>query len=103
MLNAVDVTPINTWVAAYTCAAATRAAVTLNLTNRSAGAAAVVRVAIGPSASGSITNAHYLEYDQPIPANDVLERSGLVLKPGQALWVWTHQLMISSVVMGIEE
>jgi hypothetical protein len=68
------------------------------LVNR--GASAVkVRVAVGVGASPA--NADYLEYDASVPANGVLERTGLAVSTGEKLWVRSDTAAVSARAHGL--
>ena len=86
-------------VSLYTCPASTYAVVTVSLCNRSA-AAVTVRVSV--SATSTPANSEYLEYDQEILPNGVLERTGIVMDAGRILVVRSSGASVSAVAMGIE-
>lgn len=52
--------------------------------NRNA-TAVKVRVAIGSGASPALED--YVDYDVPVPANGILEDTGLVASSGEKVWV----------------
>lgn len=83
----------------YVVPADTFAVVTVNVCNRGA-SAATVRIAL--SDSGTPTNADYIEYDVQVPANGVLERTGIVAQAAKAIIVRSSAINVSAVVMGIE-
>lgn len=83
----------------YTCPADTYAVVAVNICNRGASTAAL-RLAL--AASDTPTAAEYIEYDADVFANNVLERTGIVLAAGQKLVVYSSAANISAVVVGIE-
>lgn len=83
----------------YTVPTGTTSTFTVSITNR--GSAAVVRLAV--SASGTPTTAEYLEYDVSIPANGVLERSGIVAQAGKNVVVYSNTSDISVSIYGFEE
>ena len=83
----------------YTCPTSTFSIVTLNLTNRNA-SSVTVRVAIASSATPG--NAEWIEYGSTIPANAVLERTGLVLDADKQLVVYASTTGVSAVAYGIE-
>lgn len=97
-LAAVDV-PSTTNTDVYTVPSNRRASFTLSLCNRTS-TARTVRVALR---SGTLTDADYIEFDTTLPANGVLERSGLVLGAGQVCVVRTSATGVSAVVYGVEE
>ena len=72
---------------------------TLNIVNRS-DANRKVRVAL--SADTTITDDEYIEYNVTIPANGVLERTGIVMQAGKLLVVYTNVANVSAVAFGIE-
>ena len=99
ILGSSDV-PATTLTTIYTVPAALVGVVNINLCNRG-GTAIVVRLAV--SATGTPTNAEYIEYDVSIPANGVLERTGIALDTGKNVVVYTDIATLSAVVTGFEE
>ncbi len=85
--------------ALYTVPASTFSVFTLNIVNRNA-TAVTVRVAL--ASTGTPTASEYIEFDTSIPANAVLERSGLVLDAGKIVVVRSSTTSVSAVVYGIE-
>ena len=83
----------------YTCPTSTFSIVTLNLANRNA-SSVTIRVAIASSATPG--NAEWIEYGSTIPANAVLERTGLVLDADKQLVVYASTTGVSAVAYGIE-
>ena len=83
----------------YTCPSSTFAVVNVSICNRS-GTAVTVRLAIASSATPG--NAEYIEYGTTIPANSVLERTGLVLDAGKQLVVYSSATSVNAVAYGIE-
>lgn len=83
----------------YTVPANRRATFTVNFCNRSA-AERTVRLAL---CSGAIQNADYIEFDTALPANGVLERTGLMLTAGQLVRARANSTDVSCVVWGAEE
>ena len=83
----------------YTCPSSTFAVVNVSICNRS-GTAVTVRLAIASTATPG--NAEYIEYGTTIPANSVLERTGLVLDAGKQLVVYSSATSVNAVAYGIE-
>ena len=94
----VDVSSANTWTEVVAASAGTKVA-TLTIANRQA-AATTVRVALR-DAVGNITDADCIEYDVSLPANGVLERTGIVLDSSNGLHVYASAA-VSAVVYGID-
>ncbi len=72
---------------------------TLNIVNRS-DANRKVRVAL--SADTTITDDEYIEYDVSIPANGVLERTGIVCSANNGLYVYSDGASVSAVAYGTD-
>ncbi len=94
----VDVSSANTWTEVVTASAGTKV-VTINVANRQA-AATTVRIALR-DAAGNVTNADCIEYDVSLPANGVLERTGIVLDSSNGLHVYASAA-VSAVAYGID-
>ncbi len=94
----VDVSSASTWTEVVAASAGTKV-VTLNVANRQA-AATTVRVALR-DAAGNVTNADCIEYDVSLPANGVLERTGIVLDSSNGLHVYASA-GVSAVAYGID-
>ena len=94
----VDVSSASTWTEVVTASAGTKV-VTLNVANRQA-AATTVRVALR-DAAGNVTDADCIEYDVSLPANGVLERTGIVLDSSNGLHVYASAA-VSAVAYGID-
>lgn len=90
----------NTDVIVYTVPASKVATVNVGVVNRGTDDA-VVNVAI--AASGATSAAEYVEYGVTIPANGVLERSGLVVGAGENVVVRSSTANCSVRVNGFEE
>ena len=60
-----------------------------------------IRMAI--SATGTPSNAEYIEYDTEVPANSVFERTGLVAQATKNLVVYADSTSLSVSVYGYEE
>lgn len=64
------------------------------------GAASVkVRIAIGTGTSAA--SADFLEYDTVVPANGVLERTGLAITTGEKIWVSSDTATVSARAHGL--
>ena len=72
---------------------------TLNIVNRS-DANRKVRVAL--SADTTITDDEYIEYNVTLPANGVLERTGIVCSANNGLYVYTDAASVSAVAYGMD-
>ena len=89
-----------TYTLVYT--SSTTAAVSINFLNRGS-AVATARIAVGTIADNSnpaVTN--FIEYDVTIPANGVIERTGLVLNTGQKIVAYASTANTTVSVYGIE-
>lgn len=89
-----------TWTAVYTVPASTESTVNVRLTNRTT-AGIKCRVAI--SATTTPTDADYINYDVEIPANGILEATGLVCAASERVTVYAAATGISVRVHGFEE
>tara|TARA_Y100000748_G_C15483004_1_gene483611 strand:- start:1464 stop:1775 length:312 start_codon:yes stop_codon:yes gene_type:complete len=94
----VDVSSASTWTEVVAASAGTKVA-TLNVVNRQT-AATTVRVALR-DASGNVTDADCIEYDVSLPANGVLERTGIVLDSSNGIHVYASAA-VSAVAYGID-
>lgn len=83
----------------YTCPASTFAIANVSICNRNA-TAVTVRLALASSATPG--GSEWLEFGVTIPANSVLERTGLVVDAGKILVVWASTTSVSAVAYGIE-
>lgn len=83
----------------YTCPAGTFAIANVSICNRNA-TAVTVRLALASSATPG--GAEWLEFGVTIPANSVLERTGLVLDAGKVLVVYSSTTSVNAVAYGIE-
>ena len=73
----------------------------ISVTNRSSSATVDVRIAL--SGTGTPTNAEYIEYEATLPANGVLERSGIVMETGKNVVVYCSTADTSVSVYGLEQ
>ena len=83
----------------YTCPASTFAIANVSICNRNA-TAVTVRLALASSATPG--GSEWLEYGVTIPANSVLERTGLVVDASKILVVWASTTSVNAVAYGIE-
>ncbi len=84
----------------YTVPASTLSTVNVRTANRNA-TTAKVRLAIGVGASPATTD--YLSYDQSLPANGIIEDTGIVCSAGEKVWVISDVANVSVRVHGFEE
>ena len=94
----VDVSSASTWTEVVAASAGTKVA-TINIVNRQA-TATTVRIALR-DAAGNVTDADCIEYDVSLPANGVLERTGIVLDSSNGLHVYASAA-VSAVAYGID-
>jgi hypothetical protein len=83
----------------YAVPAGTVATVNVNLCNTGS-TTAKVRLAVR---SGALAAPDYIEYDAEIPANGVLERTGIVLGAGETVVARSSTAGVSARVHGFEE
>ncbi|MDD2267014.1 hypothetical protein [Sulfuricurvum sp.] len=62
-----------------------------------------VKVRMAIASTDVPTNAEYVEYDAPIPANGVLERSGIVCGENEKIVCYASSTGISVRIHGFEE
>jgi hypothetical protein len=83
----------------YTVPASVFAVVNVNICNRNA-TAVTVRIAV--AATSAPTNAEWIEFGAVIPANGVLERTGIVMSTTNQLVVWASAVGVSATIFGVE-
>ena len=86
--------------AVYLCNRSVATTLTLNICNRNNGSA-FVSVAISTSATAP-SNAEWIEYNVELLGKGVLERTGIVVSPGQYLIVRSNIERVSAVCWGVE-
>ena len=84
----------------YTVPVGKIATVNIRTANRAA-TVAKIRVAIGTG--GSPASEDYIEYEQELPANGVIEDTGLVCSAGEKIWAYSNTANVSVRVHGFEE
>ena len=92
----------NANTAVYTPTTSKTGIVSVSICNRTA-SGATIRLAIIAAANSAPTDAEYLEFGSSIPANGVLERSGLALNDSNKLIIWTDSSGVSALVYGLEQ
>lgn len=83
----------------YTVPADTFSVVTISITNRNT-SSRNIRVAL--AATGTPTNAEYIEYDTELLGNGSIERGGVVIDATKNVVVYANSTDVSCVVYGIE-
>lgn len=83
----------------YTVPGGKEAVVTVSLCNRHV---IPVSVRLALSATATPAAGEYLEYDVPIPASGVLERTGIAAEAGMKIVVLADDVGISAVAFGDE-
>ena len=86
--------------AVYTVPSGKVASCNVNVLNRTA-SNVTVRMAI--SATNAPTNSEFLEYEATVPANGVMERTGLVASAGKNLVIYASSTGVSVNLFGFEE
>ena len=84
----------------YTVPANIHTVTNISIVNRGT-TAVTVRIAL--AASGTPTNAEYIEFDTTIPPLGVLERTGLSLQSGKLVVVYASNANTSVSLYGIEQ
>lgn len=82
------------------------ATVNIRFVNRNA-TSVLVRLALVDAPSGTaianLANEDYLEYDTTIPANGVLENTGIAVEEGHSLVIYSDTTNVNVVSYGFEE
>lgn len=89
---------VNTLI--YTVPVDTIVTLNIRVANRNT-VAAKIRVAIGIGVSPGDTD--YIDYDVTVPANGILEDTGIVCGAGEKIWVYANVDGVSVRVHGFEE
>ena len=84
----------------YTVPASKVGSCSVSLCNRNS-AAVTVRLAL--ASTGTPGNAEWIEYDTIVPANGVLERTGIVLAAAQRIVAYASAAGVSALAWGYEE
>ena len=96
----VDVSSATTWTEVVAAPASGIKVVTLNVANRT-GDAVNVSVALRDAAA-NVTDADHLESGVSLPANGVLERTGIVLDTSNGLHVYADAVGTTAVAYGMD-
>jgi len=89
----------NTNTTIYNVPSDTFAVAAISICNRNTEA---VRIRIALSATGTPTAAEWIEFDQAVSANGVLERTGVVVEAGKNIVVRSNSTNVTAMVYGIE-
>jgi hypothetical protein len=84
----------------YTVPAGKTATISINVLNRGVGS---ITVRIAVAATGTPSDAEWIEYDATIIGSGVLERSGIVVSTAKNIVVYTSLATSSVNVYGFEE
>lgn len=99
-LGAADIPAGGTWTLIYTVPASTVSTINVRFANRG-DSACRVSLAIGRGASPA--NTDYLSYNQLLPANGIIEDTGVVCSAGENVWAISDVANVSVRVHGFEE
>lgn len=84
----------------YTVPSSTMTGLNVNICNRGA-SAVTVRLAV--AATDTPSASEWIEYDVSLPANGVLERTGIMLAATQRIVAYASAATVSVVAWGVEE
>nr|WP_288359413.1 hypothetical protein [uncultured Pseudomonas sp.] len=90
----------NTDTVLYTAPAGTVTTTTVNFCNTTS---AAINVRLAVTSAAAVAAADYLEYDFSLPANGVLERTGIVLSPAEVLFARASSAGVTVQARGFEE
>jgi hypothetical protein len=99
-LGAVDITQAAVATQLYPCPAGVFTVASVSIVNRS-NQSVTVRLGIC-AATAAFQNSEYVEYETEVLAKGVLERTGLVISPGQFINVQSSTANVNAVAYGIE-
>ncbi len=85
----------------YTVPASTVAVVSINVVNRNA-SAVVIRLMHLNGAIGTLAVEDYIEFDITIPANGILERTGIVMTATHVIGAFSDTANVTVQVWGME-
>lgn len=95
--------PAATFVKLYTNSGSGPATMNIAFCNMSTAETNGVRVAISSASDANgITNADYIEYNQTVNSGNVYERTGMVISPGESIYVFDQYGVCSARVHGFE-
>jgi|TARA_B100002019_G_scaffold284569_1_gene292400 hypothetical protein len=95
----VDVAAAATWETVVAPPTSGTKVTTLSVCNRGA---QTVSVRIALANSTTVTDADVIEYDTNIPANGVLERTGIVLDSTNGIQIYSSSTSVTAVAYGID-
>lgn len=84
----------------YTVPAATTATFNVSIANTTGN---IIAVRLAVASTGTPAASEYLEYDTALPANGVLERTGIVAQAAERVVVYASATGLSVSVYGYEE
>ena len=96
----VDVAYASTWETLVHVASTGKTKVcTVNVCNRTS---SNITIRLALAATTTVANADHIEYGVTLPANGVLERTGIVVDETNAVQIWSSATGISAVAYGID-
>ena len=78
------------------------AVITVNMVNTNTSQIVNIRVALTSGGNASISNGDYIEYETPLEARGVLERTGIIVPAGTAIVVRSSGANVNAIAYGIE-